>query len=424
VVWAGSRHSLEKRESSYNTAKPSPPRASRLRSSPACGVHSSLRQPSSAQRRSVLNSAWVTTTGRESALANPWFRLYHEFADDPKVQIMSEVMQRRLVMLFCMRCKGETFQEQLVTFHWRVSKEELADTKKVFLASGFIDDKWNLLNWNARQFLSDSSTDRTRRYRERMKQDETSQSDPEEDGHNTPEREGNVTVTAPDTDTDTEQKQIQKQKQQARAAAKALAEETLRNAKALAEEAAKAKKPVAVAPLWSPPPWLDVEAWEAFDEMRKKLKKPMTPRARELIVKKLAGFEAQGHNSTEILNQSVVSGWTDVYAPKHPTGGNHGTRNNGSNRNTDGNAEALRQFVDAELERERAENNGDSSLAGPTGAASRAEDQSGRSEGVQGDPGRPDEGGDSASLFPRARRTEILSRPSYPPRVQRPTSFR
>ena len=29
----------------------------------------------------------------------PWFRMWSEFADDPKVQIMPEAMQRRLVML-------------------------------------------------------------------------------------------------------------------------------------------------------------------------------------------------------------------------------------------------------------------------------------------------------------------------------------
>lgn len=70
------------------------------------------------------------------------------------------------------------------------------------------------------------------------------------------------------------------------------------------------------------PPWLNGEAWNAYEEMRNKARKRMTPRARELVLKKLAGFEARGISSTEALNQSVVNNWTDVYEPKEKTGGN------------------------------------------------------------------------------------------------------
>lgn len=133
-------------------------------------------------------------------MANPWFRLYSEFEDDPKVQMMPEAMQRRLIMLMCSRCKDETLRETQRAFKWRISAEELAETKALFIENGFIDKDWNLLNWNRRQFISDSSTDRVRRYREGKKQDETL--------HETDETKGNVTVTAPDT----EQIQIQKQR--------------------------------------------------------------------------------------------------------------------------------------------------------------------------------------------------------------------
>ncbi len=122
-------------------------------------------------------------------MANPWFRLYSEFADDPKVQIMSEALQRRLVMLFCSRCKEETLHETERAFHWRISETELASTKAIFIEKGFIDEEWNLLNWNRRQFLSDSSTERVRRYRQGKKQYETL--------HETVKP---VTVTAPDTE--------------------------------------------------------------------------------------------------------------------------------------------------------------------------------------------------------------------------------
>jgi hypothetical protein len=128
-------------------------------------------------------------------MANPWFRLYSEFADDPKVQMLSEAMQRRLIMLFCSRCKGETLHETERAFQWRVTETELAETKAIFLSKGFIDGDWNLLNWNKRQFLSDSSTDRVRRYRQSKKQNETLH-----------ETVSTVTVTPPEQNrTDSEQ---------------------------------------------------------------------------------------------------------------------------------------------------------------------------------------------------------------------------
>lgn len=102
-------------------------------------------------------------------MPNPWFRLYSEFANDPKVQTMSEEMQRRLIMLFCERCQEVTFSERHRAFYWRVSDAAVTETKRLFIESGFIDEHWNLLNWTKRQMPSDSSTERTRRYRERKR---------------------------------------------------------------------------------------------------------------------------------------------------------------------------------------------------------------------------------------------------------------
>jgi len=121
---------------------------------------------------------------------NQWFRMYSEFEDDPKVRFLSETMQIRLVWLFCEKCKGVTMDERHRAFHWRCSDSDLSETKDAFMNSGFIDSDWNLLNWDKRQYISDSSSERTRRYRERKR---TSQ-----------ERHSGVTVTPPDTNTDTE----------------------------------------------------------------------------------------------------------------------------------------------------------------------------------------------------------------------------
>lgn len=136
-------------------------------------------------------------------MANPWFRLYSEFADDPKVQMMPESMQRRLIMLMCSKCKDETLHETQRAFHWRITLAELAETKALFIENGFIDESWNPINWNKRQFLSDSSTDRVRRHRQALKQDETLQA-PNVTANGTGKW---ALVTAPEQNrTDTEQK--------------------------------------------------------------------------------------------------------------------------------------------------------------------------------------------------------------------------
>ncbi len=110
---------------------------------------------------------------------NHWFRFYSEFSSDPKVQSMTEPMQRRLVMLFCLRCGDVlvTFEEQDLAFALRVTEQELADTKELFIRKGFIDDTWRLCNWDKRQYVSDSSTERTRAYRERIRTSQKRHSD-------------------------------------------------------------------------------------------------------------------------------------------------------------------------------------------------------------------------------------------------------
>ena len=103
---------------------------------------------------------------RSVDMSNPWFRMYSEFMHDPKVQIMSEQDQRRLVMVFCMRCNGDvTLQDCHVTFQLRISQSEWEQTKAVFVASGFMDSCNKILNWDKRQFVSDSSKSRVAKHR-------------------------------------------------------------------------------------------------------------------------------------------------------------------------------------------------------------------------------------------------------------------
>lgn len=104
-----------------------------------------------------------------------WFRLYSEFASDPKVQMLSEALQRRYVMLMCMQCSNvlatlhATERDEAIAFQLRISAEDWASTKAVFVTKGFINDDCELLNWSKRQYASDSSTERSRKHRESKK---------------------------------------------------------------------------------------------------------------------------------------------------------------------------------------------------------------------------------------------------------------
>lgn len=61
------------------------------------------------------------------------------------------------------------------------------------------------------------------------------------------------------------------------------------------------------------PDWLPKESWQGFVEMRQKIRKPMTPRAMGMILKKLEGFMQAGQDVAAILDQSVVKSWQDVF---------------------------------------------------------------------------------------------------------------
>lgn len=97
--------------------------------------------------------------------------------------------------------------------------------------------------------------------------------------------------------------------------------------KPLANSQEKEKSKGAEAP-WLLPDWIDAAAWSGFEEMRKKIRKPMTDRARSLVVNELARLRDAGIPPIEVLDQSTRNCWQDVYAPK-PNGAASGSKPGG-----------------------------------------------------------------------------------------------
>ena len=61
------------------------------------------------------------------------------------------------------------------------------------------------------------------------------------------------------------------------------------------------------------PDWVDREAWDGFEEMRNKLRKPMTDRARGMVVTELEKLRSAGNDVAACLKRSTMKDWTDVY---------------------------------------------------------------------------------------------------------------
>lgn len=211
-------------------------------------------------------------------MANQWFRLYHEFATDPKIQMLSESDQRRYVMLLCLKCcNGDvTLQDEEVAFQLRISNEEWRETKRVLQQKGLITEDNKPSAWDKRQFASDSSAERVAKHRAKKAKHE--------------KRPCNVTVTPPDTETDTETEEKNKQKK------------------------SQKQKPVSGFVL---PDWIDKKLFDDFLVLRKQLRAVNSDRALNNLVtelEELSGKNAQAAN--ELINQSITNSWKTVYPLK------------------------------------------------------------------------------------------------------------
>lgn len=129
----------------------------------------------------------------------PWLRLYVEIIDDDKLGLLAfEDRWHYIALLCCKRtglldadCNPDLLRRR-VALKLGLSTRELDEVARRLSEVQLIDRETLQPNgWEHRQFESDSSTERVRRYRERM-------------GSGGKKRKCNVSETAQDTDTDTD----------------------------------------------------------------------------------------------------------------------------------------------------------------------------------------------------------------------------
>jgi len=116
----------------------------------------------------------------------PWFRFYVDVLNNFKVQRLSGQAFKNWVNCLCLAAKGGGILPPLpeIAFALRMSESEAKAAIEELQAARLLDQTEAGLmphNWLVRQYQSDSSAARTRKYRERK-------------------RHRDVTVTAPDTE--------------------------------------------------------------------------------------------------------------------------------------------------------------------------------------------------------------------------------
>jgi uncharacterized protein YdaU (DUF1376 family) len=67
------------------------------------------------------------------------------------------------------------------------------------------------------------------------------------------------------------------------------------------------------------PTWLSETHWKDFVEFRKFIKKPMTEKAKQLMLSKLQKIKDNGHDPILAINKSIANNWSDIYEPKPNT---------------------------------------------------------------------------------------------------------
>lgn len=208
-------------------------------------------------------------------MALPWLRLYTEFSSDPKIQIMAFEDQRHFIMLLCLKgngtldsdCISESYRERLIAKALGLDPIAAGEAKRRLLEGGLIDEHWHPIAWENRQFDSDSSTDRVRKYREKQR--------------------GNVTETL--------------QERPCNAIDKKRRDKTREDT----------DKTIQGAP--APVDGLDEAAWRTWEGYRKASGKTIKAASISAARRKLASF---GADQAKVVENSIAEGYQGLFASK------------------------------------------------------------------------------------------------------------
>lgn len=104
---------------------------------------------------------------------NPWFRFYNGAVEDPKVQRLSPAHFKFWVNCLCLASRNDGVLPPIadLEFSLRMNARAINSSLATLKAVGLLDDTETGVaphNWNERQYKSDVSTSRVRKFRERQ----------------------------------------------------------------------------------------------------------------------------------------------------------------------------------------------------------------------------------------------------------------
>ena len=234
----------------------------------------------------------------------PWLKLWHSFLDSVKIQSVTEALRARYVNLLCVACKfgenGKLPDITQVAFMIRLSSDDAQETLERLIEARLIERRgkaYYIHDWDQWQHKKSRDAEKQKRYRDNIR--------------TLRNEECNDPVTRYVTDGN---------------ASPRVREELER------EKEGDKKTPLKVpkgTPSFVLPDWIPKQLWESYLEMRKKIRKPATEHAKELVIAKLIRLQADGNDPIAVLEQSIMQCNQGVWPVAIPY----------ANRNTNGAAQ-------------------------------------------------------------------------------------
>ena len=221
-----------------------------------------------------------------------WFRLYNDIVDNHKIRMLAfEDRWHFIAILACHSQElggGDEFFERSLAIKLGVQVRELEEIQRRLMDVNLIDANWVPKGWDDRQFLSDNSHARVKKYREKQRLSKSVTD---------VKRDCNVTVTVQDTDTDTDTEQ-KKEKN-------ILKKESHSETKIILARVAALG--------------IEKDLWDEYLKTRKRLKATNTPRGLRTLLGRIEKFVSQGRDATAMIEEANAQGWKTVYEPKGDT---------------------------------------------------------------------------------------------------------
>jgi len=214
----------------------------------------------------------------------PWFRVYTNIVDNHKMRLLAFEDRWHFIALLACKQSGlfdsadPEFINRSLAVKLGLQLPALDELRKRLTDVKLIDKNWNVLKWEERQYKSDSSKERQRKYREKQKLTKNVTS---------PKRHQNAKVTPQDTDTDTDtESDTEKDK----------IKSVFKRMNALG---------------------VDTPLFREYIKTRSRLKATNTARALATLANKAEKLAKQGEDIKELVEEAHSNGWKSIYEQKN-----------------------------------------------------------------------------------------------------------